>query len=211
MLPATHRLARSCYAPALVWLVQSAIPHVPAFARVPKHALDSAKTRLSGADGTFSPHGLADAHARMRSEQPELAAWLSSLLTRRIDDAARAFGASLAMTIWLAFTLHFGTRLGAVTHDACDDVDNVLRTDEELRRDDPRVVIESDDIIAAHQPDIARLVRSHMEETMASFADDIDVDDVDRVYRMILVEVLALSYAVTPPAHEAGPMDPGLS
>jgi hypothetical protein len=194
-----------------VWLAQSAIPKVHAFARVPKHALETAKARLSEADGTFSSHNLSEAHARMQREQPNLAAWLSSLLTRRIDDAARAFGASLATTIWLSFTLHFGSRLGRVGHDACDEVDTLLRTDEELRKDDLHEVIESDDIIAAHQPDIARVVRSHMDETMASFADDIDVDDVDRVYRMILVEVLALSYAVTPPANELDKADPGRS
>jgi hypothetical protein len=42
-------------------------------------------------------------------------------------------------------------------------------------------------------------VHEHIDATLDAHAEDIDVDDVHVVYRTVLVEVLALSYAVRRP------------
>jgi len=132
-------------------------------------------------------------------DQPALARWLGKALAAPADDTARGLGASLAVTIWNAFRLTAGDRLRRVSQEDCRSAEQLLRADEELRRDNAKVVLESEDIIAMHQPDIARFIRDRIEDTMMTLADQVDVDDIDAVYRMLLVEVLVLSYAVQPP------------
>jgi hypothetical protein len=43
-------------------------------------------------------------------------------------------------------------------------------------------------------------VHEHVDVTLEAHAQDIDVDDVHSVYRVVLIELLALSYAVQRPA-----------
>ncbi len=195
----THSLLPpQCYPARILWLAQSVIPPVPPFARLPAHVVDAASDQFIGLDGQYSAPLLARAFRKCRVSQPSLAAWLEQRLAGRIDDAARGFGASMAMSIWMAFTLFAGTNLGTVDPQDFRNVEELLRTDEERRCNDPDEIIESDDIIAAHQPEIARLIRNKLDETLSNYADDVDVDDVDMIYRMLLVEVLVLSYAVKP-------------
>jgi hypothetical protein len=125
---------------------------------------------------------------------------MAKVLSRPIDDAARGLGAALGLTLWLAFSMFAGARLGVVREEDCDAAQKLLEVDEQLRRDDPRIVMESDDVVAAQQPAIACFVQARLDDTLAVFADEIDVDDVDVVYRMALVEALVLSYAVAAPA-----------
>jgi DNA-binding protein Fis len=114
----------------------------------------------------------------------------------------------MAMSIWMAFSMFAGPRLGTVEEKDCAEVEDLLRADEELRRNDPTAIVESDDIIAVHQPEVARLIRAKLDETLSTYAEDVDVDDVDAMYHMLLVEVLVLSYAVEPlqadPSKSAG-------
>lgn len=191
-----------------MWLAQSAIRPVPSYARLPAHVVDGASAQLMGLDGTYSAPLLARAFRRCKKEQPGLSAWLERRLIRRIDDAARGLGASMAMSIWMAFSMFAGPRLGTVEEKDCAEVEALLRADEELRRNDPTAIVESDDIIAVHQPEVARLIRSKLDETLSTYAEDVDVDDVDAMYHMLLVEVLVLSYAVEPaqadPSKSAG-------
>lgn len=115
-----------------------------------------------------------------------------------IDAAARGLGASMAMTVWLAFSIVAGNRLRVVERQDCDSVERLVQADRELRRNDPSALLEYDDIIAAHQPEVAAMIRSAVDETLSAYADDVDVDDVDTMYQMLLVEVLVLSYAFEP-------------
>lgn len=191
-----------------MWLAQSAIPHVPSHARLPAHVVEAASEQLMDAHGAYSAMLLSRALKRCERKQPALAAWLEKRLSGQIDDAARGLGASMAMTIWLAFALFAGPRLRTIRAEDCSDVDQLLQADQELRRSDPSAIFESDDIIAVHQPEVAKLIRTRMDETLSAYAEDIDVDDVDAVYHMLLVEVLVLSYAVEPvqpgPGQSAG-------
>lgn len=192
-----------CYDDHILWLVHSAIPHVPAHARLSAHVIEVASARLVDAEGVYSAPLLAKALQHCEQEQPGLAAWLRRRLSRRIDDVARGLGASMAMTIWVAFSISAGSNLNPIAEEDCATVERLLHADEELRRDDPRALMESDDVIAAQQPEVAKLIRARLDETLASYADSVDVDDVDAMYQMLLVEVLVLSYAVKPvqPGH----------
>jgi DNA-binding protein Fis len=64
---------------------------------------------------------------------------------------------------------------------------------------DPEEPLETDDVIALEQPDLMGFVREHLDATLESHAQHIDVDDVSQVYQLVLIEVLALSYAVARP------------
>ena len=183
----------------MVWLGQTAIPPIAAYARIPAFALETAARRLASDDGVICTKKLSAEFSECERDQPELAQWMGRALSAPADDAARGLGASLAVTIWNAFRATAGDRLRRVTREDCHAAEALLRTDEDLRRSDAKVAIESDDVIAVHQPEVAKFVRARLDDTMTQFADAIDVDDIDAVYRMVLVEVLALSYAVQPP------------
>jgi DNA-binding protein Fis len=51
------------------------------------------------------------------------------------------------------------------------------------------------------QPDILGFIHEHLDAALDANANEVDVDDVRTVYQMVLVEVLALSYAVRAPAN----------
>ncbi|MCL2823841.1 MAG: hypothetical protein FWD57_07620 [Polyangiaceae bacterium] len=198
------------YEPLTLWRVQSAIPVVPSFARLPEHAVEKACATLMDGSGVFRPVLLRKAFIECEQQQPGLSTWVGRRIARANDDAARGFGMAMAMAIWTAFSQHFGNRIRTMATGDCTTVEGILHADKEMRQIDPNVTLESDDIIAVHQPEIAKLVRASMEETLATDveeqpdSDPIDVDEVDAVYRMLLVEVLALSYAVVPLEHETG-------
>ena len=75
----------------------------------------------------------------------------------------------------------------------------LLSLDEELRRTDPAESLDTDDVVAMEQPHILSFVHEHIDATLEAHAEQIDVDDVHSVYRVVLVEILALSYAVRRP------------
>ena len=104
-----------------------------------------------------------------------------------------------ALTLWLAFEKAHGNHLDEVTEEQLAATDELLTLDEELRRADPAESLDSDDVIAMEQPHVLAFVHEHIDATLDAHAEDIDVDDVHVVYRTVLVEVLALSYAVRRP------------
>ena len=67
--------------------------------------MDAAEARLTDAEGSYSAPLLAKALRRCEREQPALATWVERRLSKRIDDAARGLGASMAMTFSLLIAL----------------------------------------------------------------------------------------------------------
>ena len=61
----------------------------------------------------------------------------------------------------------------------------------------------TEDVIAMEQPELMRFIGEHLEAALETEADTADVDAIHEVYRLLLIEVLALSYAVQP-----SPTDP---
>ncbi|MCA9603211.1 MAG: hypothetical protein KC417_14360, partial [Myxococcales bacterium] len=64
---------------------------------------------------------------------------------------------------------------------------------------DPTEVLNSDDVIALGQPVLIDFIQHHMREALEQAGDEPDLESLDRVYRAVLVEIMALSHAVTAP------------
>ncbi|MCC6522391.1 MAG: hypothetical protein IT373_07005 [Polyangiaceae bacterium] len=158
-----------------------------------------------GADEEHAEHRLDDTFGRFESAQPALAARIGAALGRANDEVAVALGYFLSLLVWLAFDRAFGARVAEVSELAVRGVEESLALDEELRRGDPAEAVDSDEVVAMEQPHVLELVHQHLDAALDAHAERADVDAVHRVYRLILVEILALSYATAPPA---GPVEP---
>jgi predicted hydrolase (HD superfamily) len=105
----------------------------------------------------------------------------------------------------MSFEASFGDRLSTVSEEDAAAVKSILELDEELRKDEPDEPVDTDDVLAMEQPDLLEFVRDHVEVALETAEGEepveIDVDAVDKVYRMVLAIVLSLSRAVTPPAY----------
>ncbi len=181
-----------------MWVRRSAIRPVPSYASVPLHALESVRDGLADDDEEARAQ-LDDAFERFERAQPALAAYVAEALGRPLDETALALGYFLALTVWLAFDRAHGQHIDEVTEDELVATEELLTLDEELRRADPAESLDSDDVIAMEQPHVVAFVHEHIDGTLESHAEEIDVDDVHAVYRVVLVEILALSYAVQQP------------
>lgn len=181
-----------------MWVRRSAIRPVPSYAAVPTHALEAVRDELADDDEEARAQ-LDDAFERFERAQPALAAHVAETLGRPLDETALALGYFLALTVWLAFDRAHSSHMNEVTEEELVATDELLTLDEELRRADPAESLDSDDVIAMEQPHVVAFVHEHIDGTLDAHAEEIDVDDVHSVYRVVLVEVLALSYAVRRP------------
>jgi hypothetical protein len=149
--------------------------------------------------------GLDAAFARFERTQPHLAEAMAKVLASPLDETALALGYFLSIAIWLAFERAFGTRLAVVSKDALGATEAALALEEQLRAEHGEEPLDLDDVVAIEQPAVLSFVNEHVEaalELAASELDedeaDVDVDDVHRVFRAILVLTLSLSHAVQP-------------
>jgi hypothetical protein len=182
-----------------MWVRRSAILPVPQYAKVPESAVDAVHEGL--ADNEEEARSQLDqAFEQFEKNQPALATYIGEQLSDPLDDTALALGYFLALAIWMAFERTHGSELGSVSDEELNTARELLDLDESLRRGDPNEMMDSDDIIAMEQPALLSFVNRHLEATLQAHADNIDVDDVAQIYRAVLIEVLALSYAVSRPA-----------
>lgn len=207
-----------------MWVRRAAIRPVPAFALVPKRALEAVEDEL-GEDDEHARAQLDEAFARFERTQPALADRISRVLSSPLDETALALGYFLTLAVWLAFDRTFGADVGEVTETALASVEEALQLDEQIRLADPAEAVDSDDVVAMEQPDVLAFVHEHLDaaldasvpdaaddddddasETAGERARDVDVEDVYSTYHVVLVEVLALSYAVRAPSNWVSPM-----
>jgi hypothetical protein len=181
-----------------VWVRRSAIRPVPAYATVPARALEGVREGLAD-DDEGARAQLDEAFERFERSQPALASHLAEALGQPLDETALALGYFLALTVWLAFERAHGQHLDAVTEEQIRATIELLTLDEELRRADAAESLDTDDVVAMEQPHVLAFIHEHIDATLDAHAEQIDVDDVHTVYRLVLVEVLALSYAVRRP------------
>ena len=182
-----------------MWVRRSAIRPVPSYAKVAAHAIESVREGLADDDDEARTQ-LDEAFERFERTQASLAAHVAEALSKPLDETALALGYFLALAVWLAFEQAHGRHIDEVKDEELEATDQLLSLDEELRRADPAEALDSDDVIAMEQPHLLEFVHEHIDATLEAHADSIDVDDVHSVYRLVLVEVLALSYAVQRPA-----------
>ncbi len=188
-----------------MWVRRAAIRPVPTFAQVPARALAAVEEEL-GEDDEQSRARLDEAFARFERTQPALADRISTALNGPLDETALALGYFLTLAIWLAFDRVFQGELGEVTETALGSVEEALQLDEQIRLSDPAEAVDSDDVVAMEQPDILSFVHEHLDAALEANADEVDVDDVHSIYHVVLVEVLALSYAVQAPSNWVAPV-----
>jgi hypothetical protein len=158
-------------------------------------------------DGEIARDQLDVAFVRFEATQPAVAERVAAALGRPMDETAMALGYFLTLAVWLAFERSFEGRLDEVMPEQLSAVEQSLSLDEELRRVDPAEAVDSDDVIAMEQPHVLAFVHEHVDNALRASANDVDVDDVHAIYRVVLIEVLALSYAVNPPDHYHLPKD----
>lgn len=147
--------------------------------------------------------------ARYEAEQPVMASRLSALLDDVDDETAVAVGFFLEIVIYATFVRAFAARLRPVTLDLLRGTEESVHVEEELRADHPEEPLEVDDVLRAEQPAIVTFIEEHMAAVLETGDDGdaqdvagaaVDVEDLQRVYRHVMVTVLTLSHAVMPPA-----------
>lgn len=187
-----------------MWVRRAAIRPVPSFAELPARALATVEEQLSE-DGDDARMRLDQAFARFERTQPALADRVSTALSSPLDETALALGYFLTLAIWLAFDAVFAGALDEVSETALTGVEESLQLDEQIRLSDPAEAVDSDDVVAMEQPHVLAFVHEHLDAALEANASEVDVDDVHGIYRVVLIEVLALSYAVRPPSNFVAP------
>ncbi len=182
-----------------MWVRRSAIRPVPSYARVTSRAIEAVRDSLAD-DDDEAREQLDDAFDRFERSQPTLATRIADELGRPLDETALALSYFLSLAVWLAFENAHGDHIDEISEQELTATEELLTLDEELRRADPAEALDSDDVIAMEQPHLLEFLHEHVDATLEAHADDIDVDDVHVVYRAVLIEILALSYAVQRPA-----------
>lgn len=183
-----------------MWVRRAAIRPVPSFAQVPLRALADVEDQLAS-DDDEAREKLDEAFGRFERTQPALADRIAQILSGPLDETALALGYFLTLAVWLAFDAVFHDELEEISAVALTGVEESLKLDEQLRLADPAEALDSDDVIAMEQPDILSFVHEHIDAALEANASEVDVDDVHEIYRVVLIEVLALSYAVRPPGN----------
>lgn len=182
-----------------MWVRATAIRPVPSYARVAASAIDAVRRGLADEDDSVRTQ-LDEAFDRFEREQPGLAAHIGDTLSSPLDETALALGYFLTLVVWMGFERSHGAYLDEVTAESIQATEELLELDEQLRRKDPAEALDTDDVIAMEQPGLLEFVHEHLDATLDAHAEEVDVDDVHTVYRLVLVEILALSYAVRKPA-----------
>ncbi len=175
--------------------------------------LDRVEESLTTSSGGGEDDTFSRTFARFEAEQPVLAGRVAAVLARPMGETPLALGYFLSLAVWLAFDESFGTRLRMVSEEEAEATLEALQLDEELRQEAPDEVVETDDVIAMEQPHLVDFVREHIDVALEADPVGVEVEEVDLIYRMVLLEVVALSYAVdapgAPPGTPAG--NPGRS
>ncbi len=189
-----------------MWVRRAAIRPVPPHARVSSATLEHVEGLLAE-DDDESEARFEEAFARFEETQGSLSARVADALARPMPETALSLGYFLTLSVWMSFDELFGARLGEVSEQDLAAVEESLAFDAELRRGAPDDPVETDDVVAMEQPDIVRFVREHVSVANEGLEARAEVDAIDAIYRLALTEIIALSYAVTPPDRAAGRTD----
>ena len=172
---------------------------MPAYARLTRGAIDAVRDQMA-ADEETTREQLNQAFENFEQNQPQIADRVGQVLSKALDETALALGYFLSLSVWLMFERALPQQLNTVSPAELEATIELIALDEELRRSDPTEAIDTDDIIATEQPEVLAFVHEHVDATLETHAGEIDVDDVHEIYHVVLVQVLALSYAVRRPA-----------
>lgn len=183
---------------------KAALRPVPKFAIVDEHVIEGVESSLDEEDEALQ-EALDRGYADLDRRQAAISAWMAEELSGTKDELVQSLGYFLVVTVYLAFREAFPTRLQEVGDDDLRMADATLEADEELRADDPTEILDSDDVVAISQPALISFVQHHVHEALDQSEGEIDLEQLDRIYRALLVEIIALSHAVASPTGQVGP------
>jgi len=187
-----------------VFLRKAALRPVPRWAIVDEEAIATVEASLED-DETNLQESLDRGYSELDRLQPTIALWMADELSRMSDELVQSVGYFLSVTVYLAFREAFPTRLREVDQGMLQIAEATLTADEELRAEDPMEILDSDDVLAISQPSLVAYVQHHVGEALDQGEGEVDLDELDRAYRALLVQVIALSHAVASPTGELGP------
>ena len=183
---------------------KAALRPIPRHAVVERHIIDALESSLDAGDPSLQ-ESLDRGYTELDRRQPVVAAWVSELLSNTEDELVQSVGYFLAVTLYLCFRDAFPRRLTEVSDEALRMADETLRADEELRAADPREILDSDDVLALRQPAVVGFLQHHVSEALDQGEGELNLDELDALYRTLLVQIIALSDAVSSPSGEVGP------
>src|SRR5258708_7936170 len=185
-----------------MWVRGAAIRPVPRFAVVEAALLDEIERGLAD-DSPGAGAELDGAFARFETTQPQLADAISQVLSRPLDETALALGYFLSITVWLAFERTFGqARLREVTADVLQATEEAIKLEEELPATHGDEPFDLDDVVSVEQPNVLAFIHEHVDAALeprtagdgegdeAAGSRDVDADDVDTVYRAVVLLTL---------------------
>jgi hypothetical protein len=183
---------------------KAALRPVPKWAVVEAHTIHEVESELDEGDDSLQDT-LDRAFSELDRRQPVVAEWLADQLAQTRDELVQSLGYFLSVTVYLAFRDAFPTRLHGVDESGLRMARETLSADEEIRAADPTEILDSDDILAMSQPALIAFVQHHVDEALDQGEGEIDLDELERVYRSILVQVIAMSHSVASPSGQLGP------
>ncbi|MAQ18218.1 MAG: hypothetical protein CMN30_25905 [Sandaracinus sp.] len=187
-----------------MFLRKAALRPVPRWAIVDEEVIASVEASLED-DEVNLQESLDRGYADLDRLQPSIALWMADELSRKKDELVQSVGYFLSVTVYMAFREAFPTRLREVDEGMLQIAEATLSADEELRAEDPLEILDSDDVLAISQPSLVAYVQHHVGEALDQGEGEVDLDELDGVYRALLVMVIALSHAVASPTGELGP------
>ncbi|NLY92846.1 MAG: hypothetical protein GXY23_02350 [Myxococcales bacterium] len=184
---------------------KAAIRPIPRYAVVDRRVVDEVERMLEG-ESVSLQNKLDRLFAQLGQKQPAIYSFVSDELGEIPNELAQSLGYFLVAAVHLIFSEAFPNRLEEVDESALALALATLSADEELRALDPLEKLDSDDLIAMNQPAVVEFVQHHVREAYDQADEDAPpIEQLDRVYRAILVQIIALSHAVLSPSGVSGP------
>lgn len=187
-----------------MFLRKAALRPVPSFATVETRYVQSMGESLEDDDDKLQEL-LDRGYQELDAKQPAVASHAGDVLASLNDEFVQALGYFLTVTVYLAFREAFPTRLTAVSPDDVAIAEATIEADEEIRANDPDEALETDDVVGMAQPAIIAFIQHHVEQALEQGGDEVNLTELDRVYRAVLVEIVSLSHAVASPDGVVGP------
>lgn len=182
-----------------MWVRQSALRPVPSYARLSEHAISRVREQLLE-ENAHSEAALDEAFDGFEDAQKPLADHVGEVLGGSLSDTLLAVGYFLSLTIWLTFQRSIGSELQTISQDELHSTMELFALDEELRQGRPHDPLDTDDVVAMEQPALVQLVHEHIKKVLDQEGSEVNAEHVRKIYRMLLIEILSLSYAVRAPA-----------
>jgi hypothetical protein len=182
-----------------MWVQRSAIRPVPSYAKVGRSGLDYVRNHLL-VQSDASPGSFDEIFEDFESHQPVLADHVGEVLSRPLQDSSVALGYFLSVSIWAAFANSLGTALDPISIDELRWTTELFALDKHMQAESPHDRWSTHDVVALEQPALVEFVDESMEATARSHGGNMDSEEMLEIHRMLLIEILALSYAVRSPA-----------